>query len=453
MHTQRGATATLPCVLRALPRNYRVKWSKVEPANYGESVIIITNGLSHKNYGPLSPRVRLRHSHRYDASLTITDVALEDEGRYRCQLVNGLEDESVSLTLHLEGEPRGCLPGEGSGSRGGEEAVSPRYALLCAPLQRPLLLSTRFSGAMSQNPLGENISVPLHPCPPSPGVVFPYQPSNGRYKFNYHEAKRACEQQDARLATYQQLYKGTALLLREGGTPKKKPLPALLGRGEGESCTVMLRSLGAARPRPSIICQFVPSPLAPQPGRRAWTGATRAGSSTARCTTPSSTPASRAGAASSCPASAPTGPGTSSGIASTPSASPQRCKVASDIPRPHPRSTPGGPSWGSAHPPCPHVSPPPGEVYFIRGHLSFKEAGQACRNHGAAVAKVGQLYAAWKFSGLDRCDGGWLADGSVRYPITAPRQRCGGVPEPGVRSFGFPSKEQRTYGTYCFAGA
>ncbi|EOA93738.1 Hyaluronan and proteoglycan link protein 2, partial [Anas platyrhynchos] len=64
-----------------------------------------------------------------------------DEGRYRCQLVNGLEDESVSLTLHLE------------------------------------------------------------------GVVFPYQPSNGRYKFNYHEAKRACEQQDARLATYQQLYK------------------------------------------------------------------------------------------------------------------------------------------------------------------------------------------------------------------------------------------------------
>lgn len=118
-------------------------------------------------------------------------------------------------------------------------------------------------------------------------------------------------------------------------------------------------------------------------------------------------------------------------------------------PSPSPEPT-GGPSWGSAHPPCP---PPPGEVYFIRGHLSFKEAGQACRNHGATVAKVGQLYAAWKFSGLDRCDGGWLADGSVRYPITAPRQRCGGLPEPGVRSFGFPSKEQRTYGTYCFAGA
>jgi len=94
-----------------------VKWSKVEPANYRESIIIITNGLYHKNYGPLSPRVRLRHSHRYDASLTITDVALEDEGRYRCQLVNGLEDESVSLTLHLEGEA-GLLRGRGGERRG-----------------------------------------------------------------------------------------------------------------------------------------------------------------------------------------------------------------------------------------------------------------------------------------------------------------------------------------------
>lgn len=42
----------------------------------------------------------------------------------------------------------------------------------------------------------------------SPGVVFPYQPSRGRYQFNYFEAKRACEEQDGRLATYGQLYQG-----------------------------------------------------------------------------------------------------------------------------------------------------------------------------------------------------------------------------------------------------
>lgn len=126
VHTQRGATATLPCVLRALPHNYRVKWSKVEPANYRENIIIITNGLYHKNYGPLSPRVRLRHSHRYDASLTITDVALEDEGRYRCQLVNGLEDESISLTLHLEGEVGGMW-------EEGDPQLEWRCVALCLP--------------------------------------------------------------------------------------------------------------------------------------------------------------------------------------------------------------------------------------------------------------------------------------------------------------------------------
>lgn len=39
-------------------------------------------------------------------------------------------------------------------------------------------------------------------------MVFPYQPSRGRYQFNYFEAKRACEEQDGRLATYSQLYQG-----------------------------------------------------------------------------------------------------------------------------------------------------------------------------------------------------------------------------------------------------
>ncbi|KAF6292943.1 hyaluronan and proteoglycan link protein 2 [Rhinolophus ferrumequinum] len=140
IHSRRGATTTLPCVLGTPPPSFKVRWSKVEPGELRETPILITNGLHARGYGALGGRARMRKGHRLDASLVIAGVRLEDEGRYRCELINGLEDESVALTLRLE------------------------------------------------------------------GVVFPYQPSRGRYQFNYYEAKQACEEQDGRLATYAQLY-------------------------------------------------------------------------------------------------------------------------------------------------------------------------------------------------------------------------------------------------------
>ncbi|XP_045439229.1 hyaluronan and proteoglycan link protein 2 isoform X2 [Pipistrellus kuhlii] len=140
IHSRRGATTTLPCILGTLPPSYKVRWSKVEPGELRQTSILITNGLHARSYGALEGRARMRRGHRLDASLVIAGVRLEDEGRYRCELINGIEDESVALTLRLE------------------------------------------------------------------GVVFPYQPSRGRYQFNYYEAKQACEEQDGRLATYAQLY-------------------------------------------------------------------------------------------------------------------------------------------------------------------------------------------------------------------------------------------------------
>ncbi|MGH0173643.1 UNVERIFIED_CONTAM: hypothetical protein FKN15_066129 [Acipenser sinensis] len=91
-----------------------------------------------------------------------------------------------------------------------------------------------------------------------------------------------------------------------------------------------------------------------------------------------------------------------------------------------------------------------GQVFFIKGRMSFQEASASCEAQGSEVARVGQLYAAWRFSWLDRCDGGWLEDGSVRFPVTAARPLCGGLPHPGVRSLGFPDKELRVYGVYCY---
>eukprot|EP00064_Thunnus_orientalis_P013039 superscaffoldBa00002073_g13076 len=91
-----------------------------------------------------------------------------------------------------------------------------------------------------------------------------------------------------------------------------------------------------------------------------------------------------------------------------------------------------------------------GSVYYISGAFSFEQAEHACRRQAAKLALVGQLYSAWRFQNYDQCDGGWLKDGSVRFPISNPRERCGGIPEAGVRSFGFPNKSMHLYGAYCF---
>lgn len=92
----------------------------------------------------------------------------------------------------------------------------------------------------------------------------------------------------------------------------------------------------------------------------------------------------------------------------------------------------------------------PGSVFFIPGQLSFVKAEHACRREGSSLARTGQIYSSWKFQQLDRCDGGWLQDGSVRFPIINPRERCGGIAEPGVRNLGYLSKSLRRYGAYCY---
>ena len=97
-----------------------------------------------------------------------------------------------------------------------------------------------------------------------------------------------------------------------------------------------------------------------------------------------------------------------------------------------------------------------GEVFHdpLPQALSYEGARAYCQRAGAALASTAQLYAAWN-DGLHHCSPGWLADGSVRYPIVVPRERCGGG-EPGVRTVyrfsnqtGFPEPHTQQ-DVYCF---
>ncbi|KAL2088312.1 hypothetical protein ACEWY4_015211 [Coilia grayii] len=97
-----------------------------------------------------------------------------------------------------------------------------------------------------------------------------------------------------------------------------------------------------------------------------------------------------------------------------------------------------------------------GEVFHVSSAegFSYDEAVVACQERNATLATTGELYSAWRH-GYDRCRAGWLSDRSVRYPISNPRDQCGGG-KAGVHTIylhanqtGYPEPFAR-FDSFCF---
>ncbi|XP_020645955.1 hyaluronan and proteoglycan link protein 1 [Pogona vitticeps] len=300
--SHRGGNVTLPCKFYRDHASFdsgtnkiRVKWTKLTSDYLKEVDVHVEMGYHKKTYGNYQGRVFLKKTTENDVSLVITNIMLEDYGKYKCEVIEGLEDDTAIVSLNLE------------------------------------------------------------------GIVFPYFPRLGRYNLNFYEAQQACLDQDAVVASFDQLYEAWRLGL--------------------DWCNAGWLSDGTVQ-------YPITKPREPCGGKN---------------------------------------------------------------------MVPGVRSYGfsnkdhSRYDVFCFTSRFNGRFYYLIHpvKLTYDEAVEACLKDGAQIAKVGQMFAAWKLLGYDRCDAGWLADGSVRYPISRPRKRCSPT-EAAVRFVGFPDKKHKLYGVYCF---
>lgn len=65
--------------------------------------VFVAMDFHKKSYGRFHGRVHLLGSSPMDASLVITGLTLEDYGKYKCEVIDGLEDGTAVISLDLQG--------------------------------------------------------------------------------------------------------------------------------------------------------------------------------------------------------------------------------------------------------------------------------------------------------------------------------------------------------------
>ncbi|KAF6124715.1 hyaluronan and proteoglycan link protein 1 [Phyllostomus discolor] len=109
--SHRGGNVTLPCTFFRDPTAFgsgthkiRIKWTKLTSDYLKEVDVFVSMGYHKKAYAGYQGRVFLKGGSESDASLVITELTLEDYGKYKCEVIEGLEDDTAVVALDLQGK-------------------------------------------------------------------------------------------------------------------------------------------------------------------------------------------------------------------------------------------------------------------------------------------------------------------------------------------------------------
>lgn len=103
-----GDNATLPCRLPSKDTMFfgatgiRVKWTKVAEDEAFNEDVLLSMGFHRKTFGSFQDRVYIINSDSDDGSILLTNVAMEDTGKYHCELINGMTDVVQEVYLEVQ---------------------------------------------------------------------------------------------------------------------------------------------------------------------------------------------------------------------------------------------------------------------------------------------------------------------------------------------------------------